>query len=69
MTQALQKKHTFNVAVAELMTLTNVLKEHPVLVPSLEYHLALRTLLLLLSPMAPHITSELWEGERNLLAV
>ena len=68
-----EQRHTFNVAVAELMALSNTLKERREEGRGRreegregkgrrEYHKALETLCTLLAPMAPHISSELWEG-------
>jgi leucyl-tRNA synthetase len=47
---------SFNTAIAQMMILVNALTNTPVKSVS-----ALRTLLLLLNPFAPHITSELWQ--------
>lgn len=49
----------FNTAIAGLMELTNELQGAELTTPARE--VALRTLLTLLYPFAPHITSELWE--------
>ena len=62
-TVALEEKHTFNVAVAELMSLSNVLRDSPSVLHSEEFHQSLVTLCTLLAPMAPHMASELWNGE------
>ena len=62
---SLEHRHAFNVAVAELMILSNFLKERREMRGGREYHLALETLCLLLAPMAPHISSELWTGGRR----
>ncbi len=52
----------YNVAIAELMTFSNKLKNFRTeLLGTLVYHHSLRALCVLLAPMAPHITSELWE--------
>ena len=61
-TVSFQQRYTFNVAVSKLMTLSNTLRDHKELRGSLEYHCALEAMCLLLAPMAPHITSQLWEG-------
>ena len=56
------ERHTYNVAIAELMTFSNRLKDfRKELLGSPAYHDGLTTLCTLLAPMAPHITSELWE--------
>jgi leucyl-tRNA synthetase len=62
----------FNTAVARLMELTNTLQDH--LAGGgrrdAEWDAAVRTLVLLLNPMAPHIAEELWEelGGSGLVA-
>lgn len=61
-TASFQQRYTFNVAVSKLMTLSNTLRDNKDLRGSLEYHCALEAMCLLLAPMAPHITSQLWEG-------
>lgn len=46
-----------------LMTFCNHLKDYKnELLGTPVYHLSLETLCTLLAPMAPHITSELWEA-------
>jgi len=47
---------SFNTAIAQMMILVNALTNTPAKPVS-----ALRTLLILLNPFAPHITSELWQ--------
>jgi leucyl-tRNA synthetase len=47
---------SFNTAIAQMMILVNSLTNAPVKSVS-----ALRTLLVILNPFAPHLTSELWE--------
>lgn len=47
----------FNTAIAQLMTLVNEVKQQGVLSAS-DY----KTLLILLNPVAPHITEEIWEN-------
>ncbi len=52
----------FNTAVAELMTLQNAMtKAKAGAFGSDAWHEAVRALLLLLAPIAPHITEELWQ--------
>jgi leucyl-tRNA synthetase len=52
---------SFNTAISQMMILVNALTNAPIRSCS-----ALRTLLILLNPFAPHLTSELWEtlGEK-----
>ena len=45
------------------MKLSNVLQDTQNVSDSEEFHQALVVLCKLLAPMAPHISSELWEGE------
>jgi leucyl-tRNA synthetase len=55
------EKHAFNVAISELMKLSNTLSAiSDAAKSSLSYYLGLRTLTLLLAPMAPHAASEMW---------
>lgn len=57
------KNHTFNVGIAELMKLSNTLGEcSDHCKKSLTYYQALRSLTIMMAPMAPHISSEFWEG-------
>ena len=59
-------RYTFNVAIAELMTLSNILgiKSHDCHVTgSVEYHEALCSLCIMLCPMAPSLSRELWQGD------
>lgn len=64
-TVSLEKKHTFNVAVAEMMSLSNVLKGvSNSMSGSKQYHNSLLVLCKLLTPFAPHISAELWEDLR-----
>ena len=51
----------FNTAVAELMKLSNAMGEHLAAASEPVACEALRTLLLLLAPFAPHLAEELWE--------
>ena len=63
-TRAFGERYKFNAAVRELMVLYNVLKDRQNETQnSEEFHHALVVLCQLLAPMAPHISSELWEGE------
>jgi leucyl-tRNA synthetase len=62
----------FNTAVARLMELTNTLQDHLAAggQRGAEWDEAVRTLVLLLNPMAPHIAEEIWEelGGSGLVA-
>ena len=63
-TEMMERRHSFNVAVSALMTLSNVLQGcSSSIAGSAEYHMALSTLTVLLAPMAPHMASQLWSGE------
>ena len=64
-TESLGDQDTFNVAVAELMTFSNVIRDSPHLMGSHDYHEALCTLCTLLAPMAPHLASEMWAELRS----
>ncbi len=75
-TQDLEERLHFNTAIAAIMELTNFLEdtlkkaspETPFFFPVLKE--TLRSLVLLLSPMTPHLAEELWQalGERDLVA-
>lgn len=56
----------FNTAIAALMTLTNSLSRHAendaAIVLSPEWRASFDTLTVLLAPIAPHLTEELWEA-------
>ena len=63
-TRAFGEQYNLNTAVRELMILSNVLQDvENATQNSEEFHCALVILCQLLAPMAPHISSELWEGE------
>jgi leucyl-tRNA synthetase len=51
---------SFNTAISQMMVLVNAFTNAPVLPVT-----AMRTLLVLLNPFAPHVTSELWEKMRE----
>ena len=56
------EKWSFNTSVAQLMELTNELYKYVSNKPNRQtYNFAVDNLLLLLAPMAPHITAETWE--------
>ena len=56
-------QHVFNVAIAELMKFSNVLEAcDPGARQSMEYSDALRALLIMLYPFAPHLSSECWQS-------
>ncbi len=60
-TAAMENDFSFNVAIAECMTLLNAVAEQA---PAVRRR-ALETLLVLLAPMAPHICAELWSALGN----
>lgn len=53
-------RRAFNTAVSALMEYTNALYQHLAAVPAHEQQTLLETLVLLLAPLAPHLTEELW---------
>lgn len=61
-TRIMREGRSFNVAIAELMKLSNTLESKS----SIGRLVITRTLLLLLSPMAPEITSDLWQDIHRL---
>ncbi|KAJ7322586.1 hypothetical protein JRQ81_018873 [Phrynocephalus forsythii] len=63
-TEYFLKDYTFNSALIHLMGLSNILSQASkgVILHSAEYEDALATLSIMLAPMAPHITSEIWKG-------
>ncbi|XP_063395151.1 leucine--tRNA ligase, mitochondrial isoform X1 [Cydia fagiglandana] len=57
--------HMLSVGISRLQALTNALRNRvppEVIAKSKEYELALATLIIMLSPVAPHFCSELWAG-------
>jgi leucyl-tRNA synthetase len=64
-TRALGETHSFNTAVSDLMKLSNALKPHAA---SADAAWAVRALVVMLSPAAPHIAAELWHEMRDLPA-
>ncbi|XP_072009502.1 leucine--tRNA ligase, mitochondrial isoform X1 [Engystomops pustulosus] len=54
----------FNAAISQLMSLSNILSQASaqVVQHSKEYEDALASLIIMVSPMAPHLASELWKG-------
>jgi leucyl-tRNA synthetase len=54
------ERFRWNIAVASLMELSNVLQRASAQASSASYDRAVRTLLVLLAPMAPHVSEELW---------
>lgn len=73
-TTSVFEAHTFNVAIAKLMTLSNELRDiaslgceqlgrtfdDNALMDTPEFELGMRNLLVMLAPMAPHFASEAW---------
>jgi leucyl-tRNA synthetase len=67
------ERFRFNTAVAALMSLANTMNDYlraPDGVPQKTFEEAYRLMLLMLAPMSPHITHELWErkGHGKMLA-
>lgn len=60
-TEALNVHHSFNVAIAELMKLSNVLGERKHLRHSETYQEGLDALVKMLAPLAPHSSAEMFE--------
>ncbi len=60
-TEDLEGEYQFNTAVSELMKLSNAIADSPCKDSSV-YVEGIETLILLLSPFAPHIAEELWQG-------
>lgn len=61
----LAQDYQFNTAISELMKLSNALGDAVDLITSPTYQEGIKTLLLLLSPFAPHISEELWQQLPN----
>ncbi|XP_042330781.1 probable leucine--tRNA ligase, mitochondrial [Sceloporus undulatus] len=63
-TEYFLEDYTFNAAISQLMGLSNVLSQasKKVTLHSAEFEDALATLFVMLAPMAPHISSEIWKG-------
>lgn len=66
--RAYGESFAFNTAIAELMKLSNTLRDASVAAKELDeqYTDSIRTMLVMLSPAAPHICSELWEAMAGL---
>lgn len=60
-TDALDQNQSFNVAIAELMKLSNYLGDVKHLNGSRAYHEALQSLVTMLAPLAPHSAAEMFE--------
>ncbi|XP_054848119.1 leucine--tRNA ligase, mitochondrial [Eublepharis macularius] len=58
------KDYLFNAAISQLMSLSNTLSQVSprLILHSMEFEDALATLCVMLAPMAPYITSEIWKG-------
>ncbi|XP_028607458.2 leucine--tRNA ligase, mitochondrial isoform X1 [Podarcis muralis] len=63
-TEFFQDDFSFHTAIARLMGLSNTLSQasQPVVLHSAEFEDALAALFVMLAPMAPHISSEIWKG-------
>lgn len=65
-TEDLFTKFSFNTAVAKLMKLSNVMYEKQSLLNHRpEFSFAIRSLVLLLTPMAPYFSAEMWEAVKE----
>ncbi|KAG7385149.1 putative leucine--tRNA ligase, mitochondrial [Phytophthora boehmeriae] len=65
-TEALSDYQSFNVAIAELMKLSNLLGEHRLqLQGSAAYEDCLRALIQMLAPLAPHTAAEMFQALQN----
>lgn len=64
-TDALNENQSFNVAIAELMKLSNLLGERRSLIHTREFQEALDALVKMLAPLAPHSASEMFERLRD----
>ena len=60
-TECFETAGSFNVAIAQLMKLSNVLNSKEAQTCPRERKEGVKTLLILLAPFAPHLSSELWE--------
>ncbi len=67
-TEDLEGEYQFNTAISELMKLSNALADSACK-NSVIYGEGIKTLILLLTPFAPHIAAELWELSGNKGAV
>ncbi|KAH0627247.1 hypothetical protein JD844_002755 [Phrynosoma platyrhinos] len=63
-TEYFLEDYLFNAAISQLMGLSNILSQasQRVILHSAEFEDALATLFVMLAPMAPHISSEIWKG-------
>lgn len=63
-TDDLKRRHTFNTAIAAIMELVNATMQYEIqdLTDKMIKQEALETLVLMLSPIVPHITHELWQA-------
>ncbi|KAL4712768.1 hypothetical protein ACJJTC_008065 [Scirpophaga incertulas] len=60
--------HKLSVGISRLQSLTNTLRNNvprEVIAKSEEFEIALATLIIMLAPVAPHFSSELWSGLRS----
>lgn len=60
-TEDIGERYTFNTAISTIMELVNKLYAYPADADRGTYAFAIETLLVLLSPITPHIAQELWE--------
>jgi len=60
-TEDIEKRFHFNTAISAIMELVNAIQNSELRTPNSELRKAIETVVLLLSPFAPHICEELWE--------
>lgn len=67
-TRDIEKRYQYNTAIAKMMEFYNAIQDYKAIGDDVSGK-ALRALILLLSPFAPHICEELWErlGEKTIL--
>lgn len=61
LTEDLGERRQFNTAVSALMEYTNALYQDLEFIPASSQRMHVRTLILLLAPLAPHLAEELWQ--------
>ncbi|OEH84654.1 leucine--tRNA ligase [Desulfuribacillus stibiiarsenatis] len=66
-TEDVGERYNFNTAISAIMELVNKMYQYPAEANQAVLQAAIRTLVILLAPFAPHITEELWQiiGEKE----